>query len=76
MAQIQLSRDLYYERKFHALTEVESSEFCRHNPLCCFSTSGDYCDYYYSFRYPLSPETFGYTLVYTNKDVQLRRKLR
>jgi len=34
----------------------QSSEFCRHNPLCCFSTSA----YYYCclFRYRLSPETF------------------
>jgi hypothetical protein len=35
-------------------------EFCCHNPLCCFSTSV-YC----LFRYRLSPETFGYTLVCT-----------
>jgi hypothetical protein len=37
----------------------QSSEFCRHNPLCCFSTSVYCC----LFRYRLSPETFGYTLV-------------
>jgi len=37
-----------------------SSEFCRHNPLCCFSTSVYCC----LFRYRLRPETFGYTLVY------------
>jgi hypothetical protein len=37
----------------------QSSEFFRHNPLCCFLTSV-YC----LFRYRLSPETFGYTLVY------------
>jgi len=36
-----------------------SSEFCRHNPLCCFWTSV-YCCW---FRYRLSSETFGYTLV-------------
>jgi len=36
----------------------QSSEFCRHNPLCCFSAS--VCCL---FRYRLSPETFGYTLV-------------
>jgi hypothetical protein len=36
----------------------QSSEFCHHNPLCCFSTS--VCCL---FRYRLSPETFGYTLV-------------
>jgi len=38
----------------------QSSEFCRHNPLCCFSMSVCCC----LFRYRLSPETFGYTLVY------------
>jgi hypothetical protein len=38
----------------------QSSEFCRHNPLCCFSTSVCCC----WFRYRLSPETFGYSLVY------------
>jgi hypothetical protein len=39
----------------------QSSEFCCHYPLCCFSTSV----YYWKriFRYWLSPETFGYTLV-------------
>jgi hypothetical protein len=39
----------------------QSSEFCLHNHLCCFSTSNtkDKC----IFRYRLSPETFGYTLV-------------
>jgi hypothetical protein len=38
----------------------QSSEFCRHNPLRCFSTSVYCCCL---FRYRLSPETFGYTLV-------------
>jgi len=37
----------------------QSSELCRHSPLCCFSTSV-YCSL---FRYRLSPETFGYTFV-------------
>jgi hypothetical protein len=37
----------------------QSSEFCRHNPLRCFSTSVCCC----LFRYRLSPETFGYTLL-------------
>jgi hypothetical protein len=37
------------------------SKFCRHNPLCCFSTSVYFCKHI--FRYRLSPETFGYTLV-------------
>jgi hypothetical protein len=36
----------------------QSSEFCRHNPLCCFPSV--YCCL---FRYRISPETFGYTLV-------------
>jgi len=38
-----------------------SSEFCCHNPLCCFSTSVYCCKRI--FRYLLSPETFGYTLI-------------
>jgi hypothetical protein len=36
----------------------QSSEFCRHNPLCCFSTC-----LLFLFRYQFSPKTFGYTLV-------------
>jgi len=40
----------------------QSSKFCRHNPLCCFPTS-DSKDKRI-FRYPLSPETFEYTLPY------------
>jgi len=39
----------------------QSNEFCLHNPLCCFSTSVYCCCL---LRYRLSPETFGYTLVY------------
>jgi len=39
----------------------QSGEFCRHNPLCCFSTSSTKDKRI--FRYPLSPETFGYNLV-------------
>jgi hypothetical protein len=42
----------------------QSSEFCRHNPLCCFSTSNTKGKRI--FRYRLSPETFGYTLVPLN----------
>jgi len=42
-----------------------SSEFCRHNPLCCFSTSVCCCCCCW-FRYRLSQETFGYILVYYN----------
>jgi len=40
----------------------QSSEFCRHNPLCCFSTSSSKGKRV--FRYRLNPETFGYTLVH------------
>jgi len=39
----------------------QSSEFCRHNLLCCFSTSVYCCKRV--FRYHLSPETFEYTLI-------------
>jgi hypothetical protein len=39
----------------------QSSEFCHHNPLCCFSTSVYCCKR--KFRYRLSPKTFGCTLV-------------
>jgi hypothetical protein len=41
----------------------QSNEFYRHNPLYCFST-GAYCCCW--FRYRLSPETFGYSLVHTH----------
>jgi hypothetical protein len=40
----------------------QSSDFCHHNPLCCFSMSVYCCCCL--FRYRLSPETFGYTPVY------------
>jgi hypothetical protein len=45
------------------------SEFCRHNPLCCFSTRFIIIIIIIIiaaaalFRYRLSPETFVYTLV-------------
>jgi hypothetical protein len=42
----------------------QTSEFCRHNTLCCFSTSVCCCCCCCLFRYLLSPETFGYTIVY------------
>jgi hypothetical protein len=37
------------------------NEFCRHNPLCCFSTGNTKGERI--FRYGLSPKTFGYTLL-------------
>jgi hypothetical protein len=36
----------------------QCSEFCRHNPLCCFSASVCCCCCCCLFRYQLSPETF------------------
>jgi len=43
----------------------QSSAFFRHNPFCCFSTS-----VYFRkriFRYRLTPETFGYILVWKKR---------
>jgi hypothetical protein len=40
----------------------QSSEFCCHNPLYCFSMSVFCCKCI--FCYWLSPETFGYTLIH------------
>jgi predicted secreted protein len=42
----------------------QSSEFCRHNTLCCFSTS--IC----CLCHRVSPETFGYTLVSSLYDIE------
>jgi hypothetical protein len=42
----------------------QSIEFCRHNPLCCFSTSVYFCKRI--LLYGLSPETFGCTIVSQN----------
>jgi len=39
----------------------QSSEFCCHNPLCCFSTSNTKGKRI--FHYRISLETFGYALV-------------
>jgi hypothetical protein len=44
----------------------QSSEFCRHNPLCCFSTSV-YCGCCCLFRYQLRPETFGYIQIFISQ---------
>jgi hypothetical protein len=43
----------------------QCSEFCRHKHLCCSPTSVYCCKRI--FRYRLSPETFGYTLVHPCK---------
>jgi hypothetical protein len=45
----------------------QSSEFCRHNALCYFST-GVCCYCFRLFCYRFSPETFGYTLVWTYRE--------
>jgi len=47
--------------QLHRYFVSRSSEWCRHNPLCCFSTSNTKGRHI--FRYRISPETFGYTLV-------------
>jgi hypothetical protein len=41
----------------------QSTEFCRHNPLYCFSTSVCCCCCCCLFRYRFSQETCGYSLV-------------
>jgi len=41
------------------------SEFCRRVPLFCFSTSVSCCKR--TFPYRLSPETFGYALLFREK---------
>jgi hypothetical protein len=50
-----------------------SIEFCIHNPLCRFSTSN--AKGKRTFRYRLSPETFGYTLVQLFLDISISRIL-
>jgi len=47
--------------QFYRYFVSQSSEFCRHNPLCCFLTSVYCCKRIFSYR--LSPEIFGYALV-------------
>jgi hypothetical protein len=51
----------------------QSSEFCRQNPLCCFSRSA-YCSSCL-FCYLLSPETFGYTLVLLDEKEKTRSEM-
>jgi hypothetical protein len=46
----------------------QSSEFCRHNPLCCSSRSVCCCCL---FRYRLSPETFGYSVAFSVAQMKL-----
>jgi hypothetical protein len=53
-------RALCHKMQLYRYFVSQPSEFCRHNPLCCFSTSVYCCCL---FRYRLSPETFGCTSV-------------
>jgi hypothetical protein len=52
---------LCHEVQLYRYFVSQSCEICRHNTLCCFSTSVYCCCL---FRYWLTPETFGYTLVF------------
>jgi hypothetical protein len=59
---------LCHQMQLYRYFVSQSTDFCSHNPLCCFSKSVYYYYYYYYyyyclFRYRLSPETSGYTLV-------------
>jgi hypothetical protein len=58
---------LCHEVQLYRQFVSQSSEFCRHNLLCCFSTSVYSCCL---FRYRLSAETFGYTLVCRHQHTQ------
>jgi hypothetical protein len=61
----------YHHMQLYRYSVSQSNEFCRHNPLCCSSTSVHCCCL---FRYGLSLETFGYasyawaTPSFTTKD--------
>jgi hypothetical protein len=55
--------DLCHQVQLYRYFVSQYSEFCRHNTLCCFSTSVYCCCYL--FRYRLSPETFEYTLIFS-----------
>jgi len=50
--------------QFYRNLMSQLSEFFRHKPLCCFSTSVYWCCCCYCclFRYRLSPKTFEYSL--------------
>jgi hypothetical protein len=59
-ARIASGKALCHQVQLYRYFMSQSSEFCRHNPLCCFST----CVYCCLFNYRLSSETFGYALLY------------
>jgi hypothetical protein len=58
----------HYVQLYHYFMS-QSYEFCVHNPLCCFWTSSTKGKPI--FHYRLSPETFGYTLVYACRHFPL-----
>jgi hypothetical protein len=53
---------LCHQVQLYRYVVSQSSDFCRPNPLCCLSTSVYCCKCI--FRIRLSPETFGYTLLF------------
>jgi hypothetical protein len=53
---------LCYQVQLYRYFVSQSSEYWRHKPFRCFSTSVYCCKRIFCYR--LSPETFGYTLVY------------
>jgi hypothetical protein len=58
---------LCHKVQLHRYFVSQYSEFFRHNPLCCFSMSNTKGKHILPYR--LSPETFGYTLVYVHAFV-------
>jgi len=64
-ARIANGTDLCHYVQLYRYLMWQSSEFCRHNPLCYFSVSVYCC----LFCYRLSPETSGYTLVLPTQNM-------
>jgi hypothetical protein len=60
-ARIANGADLCHKVQLYRYFVIQSSEICRHNTLCCFSTSVYCCKRMFCYR--LSPESFGYALV-------------
>jgi hypothetical protein len=65
---------LCYRVQLYRYFVSQSSEFCRHSPLCCFSMSVCCCCCYCLFCHRLSLETFGYTLVHSIYHYIMRHK--
>jgi hypothetical protein len=62
---------LYHYVQLYRYFMSHSSDFYHHNPLCCFSTSVYCCK---RVSHPLSPETFGYTLLCGCNHIKLSGK--